>query len=61
MNALKELRSESGLTQEEYAKKIGISLSALAKMEQGIRRPSVKTAKMIANKLGISWTIFFEQ
>ncbi|HIX69289.1 MAG TPA: helix-turn-helix transcriptional regulator [Candidatus Enterococcus stercoravium] len=59
MNELKNWRASHGLTQEEAAEKLGISYSLVAKLEQGNRVPSVTTAKMIANKMGVHWTIFF--
>ena len=38
---LKLLRLESGLSQKEVAKNIGITTSAYSNYEQGIREPSV--------------------
>ena len=29
--------------------------------EQGHRTPSVETCKVIADELGVSWTIFFDE
>lgn len=60
MNELKKWRASNGLTQEEAADKLGISYSLVAKLEQGNRLPSVTTAKMIADKMGVHWTIFFD-
>lgn len=60
MNELKKARANLGLTQEEAAEHIGISISLLSKMEQGVRTPSVSTAKKIGTAMDLPWTIFFE-
>ena len=59
---LKELRSESGnMTQEQLAKKVGISRTMITEIENGNANPSVKVAKKIAAVLGIDWTKFYEE
>jgi len=59
---LKELRSESGnMTQEQLAKKVGISRTMITEIENGNANPSVKVAKKIAAVLGIDWTRFYEE
>ena len=59
---LKELRIESGnMTQEQLAKKVGISRTMITEIENGNANPSVKVAKKIAAVLGIDWTKFFEE
>lgn len=40
MNKLISVRKRIGLTQEEFAEKIGITLSHYSKIEIGIRNPS---------------------
>jgi len=58
---LKELRSESGnMTQEQLAKKVGISRTMITEIENGNANPSVKVAKKIAAVLGFPWTRFYE-
>lgn len=59
---LKELRIESGnMTQEQLAKKVGISRTMITEIENGNANPSVKVAKKIAAVLGIDWTKFYEE
>ena len=59
---LKELRIESGnMTQEQLAKKVGISRTMITEIENGNANPSVKVAKKIAAVLGIDWTRFYEE
>jgi len=58
---LKELRSESGnMTQEQLAKKVGISRTMITEIENGNANPSVKVAKKIASVMGFNWTRFYE-
>lgn len=51
---LKECRQKFGLTQNEIARKAGISGSAISQIEKGDRNPSLTTAYDIVNALGIS-------
>ena len=60
MDWLKEIRMESGKTQEEVADEAGITRGAYCNIETGERRPSVDVAKRIAGVLGFDWTRFFE-
>lgn len=55
---LVELRGDR--SQYDVAKESGIAQSTYASIETEHRRPSVKTAKEIANALGFDWTRFFE-
>ena len=50
---LQKQRSLRRLTGEEFAKRIGCSVSALRKIEYGTRRPSVQIAELIANCLDV--------
>lgn len=52
--------NKKGLTQEELAKKVGMSRSTYASIEIGRRNPSVELAKKIAKVLKISWKNFFQ-
>lgn len=54
MIALKEAREEKQLTQEEAAKKLGISVSMLSKLETGYRGASMKTMKKVSEFYGKS-------
>lgn len=49
---LKELRISKNLTQEEFAKKIGISRTYYTNIEKGRYIPSLITANKIKNILG---------
>lgn len=50
----KDLRLESGLTQQELAPKIGISSSAIGMLEKGYREPTGTTLVAYANFFGVS-------
>jgi len=51
---LKEARKEAKLSQEEFAEKIGVSRSAIAKWESDRGMPDVENLKVIASLLNIS-------
>lgn len=51
---LKEIRIKKGLTQEEFAKLLNISSSAISLYESGSREPSLATLVNIANVLDVS-------
>lgn len=53
-NRLVELRKEKGLTQEELAKALNISRSALSLYEIGKRDPDTETLKKIAEYFNVS-------
>jgi predicted ATPase/DNA-binding XRE family transcriptional regulator len=50
---LQRQRSLRRLTREEFAKRIGCSVSALQKIEYGERRPSAQIAELLANCLEV--------
>src|SRR5512135_1614073 len=50
---LRERRNGLGLTRKELAERVGCSISALRKMEDGERRPSAQIAELLANCLDI--------
>lgn len=56
---LKEKRKQQGLSQKELAALAGIDRSLISKIELGVAKPSVKTAKKLAKILKINWTLFF--
>lgn len=58
---LKKVRMEKGLTQEQLAEKVGVIRQTISNIECGLMRPSVETAKIIANVLEIDWTEFFNE
>lgn len=47
-------RRAAGLTQEELAEKVGITVSAVANYENGRRRPRADILKRIAQALNVS-------
>lgn len=49
------------LTHQEVATRAKISRSTYSHIENGLRNPSVKTAKKIAKALGFNWTLFFNE
>lgn len=57
---IKNLRKQMNLTQDEFAKKIGISRSYLGDLENNRRNLSTETAKKISKKLGISLLYLLE-
>lgn len=57
-NWLVNIRGER--TQMEIANLCGISQNFYSCIETGERRPSVDTAKKIANALGVDWTLFYQ-
>lgn len=51
---IKNLRRKHGLSQEQLAKKAGITYSTLIKIESGVNdNPTIKTVKKITNALNI--------
>nr|WP_138753648.1 helix-turn-helix transcriptional regulator [Paenibacillus sinopodophylli] len=56
-NWLTELRGNE--SQEVVADRAGVSRSNYTNIENGLRSPSVDTAKKIAGALNFEWTRFF--
>ena len=52
-------REALGLTQKNISELVGISQPSYCNIETGERRPSVETAKKIAEVLGFDWTLFY--
>jgi transcriptional regulator with XRE-family HTH domain len=55
---LRELREKAGLTQQALAGRAGLSLSYVAKLEQGKATPSWPTVKALAKALGTTCAAF---
>ena len=52
---IKKFRTQLGLSQEELARKAGITYSTLIKLESGANKnPTVKTLQQLAGALGVS-------
>lgn len=56
---LVELRGDR--SQQKVADEIGIAQSTYASFETQARRPSVRTAKRIAQVMGFDWTRFYDE
>ena len=56
---LTELRLRENLTQAELAARIGMSQSALARLENGQTSPTLKSLQRIAHGLGKTLTLTF--
>ena len=54
-NRIKNLREENGLTQEELAKKLSVSKSAISYYENGKRIPTVDNFHKLARILNVSF------
>lgn len=58
---LAEKRKNAGLTQEQLAEQCHLVRQTICEIERGVNRPSVQTAKRIAEVLGFDWTEFFDE
>ena len=58
-NKIKEIREQKELTQEEVAKKAGISANYYAKIERGTVNTSIGKATKIAKALGVEVSDIF--
>ena len=58
---LREFRRKAKMTQAKLAERSGVSQGYIAHIESGRRVPSVKTAKKIADVLGIDWVLLFKE
>lgn len=54
------LRARFGLTQEELARKVGTTLSVIARLESGKHPVSVNMLYRVARAVGVSWHPVFE-
>ncbi|MCM3168994.1 helix-turn-helix domain-containing protein [Peribacillus frigoritolerans] len=57
---LLDKRNKVNLTQDEVATQANIKRPYYTQIESGVRSPSVKVAKEIAEIIGFDWTLFFE-
>ena len=53
-NRIRELRSQTGLSQEKFALKIGMDRTYFASVELGKRNIALKNIEKIANGLGVT-------
>lgn len=59
--ALIKARADAGLTQEELARRMGTTQSAIARMESGKSRPSTTTLAKFAKATGTRFRVSFER
>ena len=59
-NRMRELRNETGLSQEKFALKIGMDRTYFASVELGKRNIALKNIEKIANGLGVSLSELFK-
>lgn len=59
-HAVIEARTHAGLTQEQLAKKMDTSQSAIARLESGRGRPSTRILERLASATGTRLKITFE-
>lgn len=60
-HALIEARAESQLTQEQIARRMGTSRTAIARLEGGKGNPSLKTLRRFAEATGTTLRVRFER
>lgn len=58
---VRELRQETGLSQEKFALKIGMDRTYFASVETGKRNVSLMNIKKIADGLSVSMATLFEK
>jgi len=56
---LRSIRSRRGLTQEEFAELVGVSVDFLSLNERGVNAPSFETLEQLAARLGVSVAYLF--
>lgn len=57
---LKKLRAEKGVSQEEFALRIGLHRTYISQLERGLKSPSLRTMEKICGELGVSLVAFME-
>jgi transcriptional regulator with XRE-family HTH domain len=59
-NRIRELRNQTGLSQEKFAQKIGMDRTYFASVELGKRNISIVNLEKIANGLEVTLSELFE-
>ena len=59
-NRIKELRQQTGLSQEKFALKIGMDRTYFASVEAGKRNIAINNIQKIADGLGVTLSELFE-
>ena len=57
---LRAIRHEPGLTQEQFAELVGISVNFLSSIERGINAPSFEVLEQMADRLGLAVMALFD-
>ena len=57
---IKQLRTDRGLTQKDFAKETGISRSYLSDLENNRKSPTVETLEKVARKMNTSLKFLIE-
>ena len=52
-NHLRSLRKQAGLSQEETAHRAGIHVTYLSGVERGLRNPTIRNVRRLAQALGV--------
>jgi transcriptional regulator with XRE-family HTH domain len=55
-NILRQLRTQKGLSQEDFGFKAGVHRTYVSQLERGLKSPSLKTLNKVARVLEISLT-----
>jgi transcriptional regulator with XRE-family HTH domain len=58
---LKALRAAAALSQAELARRSGMHVMGISKLELGQRQPTWETVQSLANALGVECTVFKDQ
>lgn len=58
---IKELRKSIGMTQEEFAEKVGVSKDYIGLIERGLRNPSFYVIEKLAKSLGVRVEDLFKE
>ncbi|MCW3837083.1 helix-turn-helix domain-containing protein [Sphingomonas canadensis] len=51
---VRALRAETGLSQDEFADKVGVHRTYMSGIERGVRAPTIIVVEKIAKALGVS-------
>ena len=54
INKIEELRKKNGMTQQEFAKKLGVSRQTIISLENGKYNPSIYLAHAIAKEFNLT-------
>lgn len=59
-DVLREFRTARSLSQEEVARRAGLSMTYISLVETGKRNPTISTVGRVLAALNVSWKIFGE-